>query len=217
MVQVDKAHGTNTLDSVIGTQDGNIITLESLAPFPHPLNAWTGGHVLKRGNNHAHGYSASQGIFVHSVSRGADIFGVYVPVTFEIFDNRPNVAPEHRKYVVEVRDGPSWKRVLHREEYSAPGIYTVRVYVRYGPGCYTLTTTMHTSHIGIIYKDMLNIGYNVKFMDDFDVLLWLPLLLASATIVLCGTKKTNWEDDDEDDQGRDVGSLGILGRALIPR
>jgi len=211
---VDDVHGTNKLDLVVATESGNIVTLESMASY-HPLNTWTHGEVRGRSNLHAHGYSASQGIFVHEVSRQfRDVFGVYVPVTFEIFDNRPNIQnePNRRKYVVEIRDGSSWKRLLWRQEYTEPGVYTDRVYVRYGPGYYTLFVTMRTSH-GLIYEDTFSIGYNVKFLDGFGTLLWLPLLVASAAILLCGAKKTNW-DDEEFDGGRDGHSMGILGRAL---
>lgn len=214
MVQVDDVHGTNLLDLVVATESGNIITLETQAPY-HPLNTWSFGEVRGRSNMHAHGYSASQGIFVHATSRQyRDIFGVYVPTTFEIFDNRPNIAhePERRKYLVEVRDGPSWKRVLWRQEYKEPGVYTENVYIRFGPGYYALSLTMQTSH-GIIYEDMFSIAYNVRFLDGLGILLWLPLLIASAAILLCGAKRTNWEDEDFDD-GRDGHSLGILGRAL---
>lgn len=101
MVQADDVHGTGKMDLVVATEEGNIITLETQAPF-HPLNTWTNGNVRRRGNNHAHGYSATQGIFVHEVSRSLlDVFGVYVPVTFEIFDNRPGagIEPDRRKYI----------------------------------------------------------------------------------------------------------------------
>jgi hypothetical protein len=214
MVQVDDVYATNKLDLVIATESGNVVTLGSTAAY-HPLNTWTGGEVRGRGNLHAHGYSASQGIFVHAVSRQfVDIFGVYVPVTFEIFDNRPNIQnePEKRKYLVEIRDGPSWKRVLWRAEYNATGVYTDRVYIRYGPGYYTLSVTMHTTH-GLIYEDMFSVGYNVRFLDGFGILLWFPLLVAAAVIVLCGAKRANW-DEDEFDGGREGHSLGILGRSL---
>ena len=127
-VHTDDVHGSGHLDLVVATNAGNIITLESKAPF-HPLNTWTGGDVRRRGNNHAHGFSASQGIFVHDASRQlVDVFGVYLPVTFEIFDNRPGITkePNRRKYIVDIRDGPSsWKRSLYREEYSEPGVFSV--------------------------------------------------------------------------------------------
>lgn len=222
MVQVDDVHGTQRLDLVVATEAGRLVTLESPAPY-HPLNTWTGGQLRShRAATHAHGYSASQGIFVHSVSRQfVDVFGVYVPVTFEIFDNRPGMAaePDRRKYVVEIRDGPSWRRALWRNEYTEPGVYTDRVYIRYGPGYYTLSVVMLTSH-GIIYEDQFSIGYNVKFLDGFGILLWLPLLVASAGILLCGTRRTaDWEDEEFDaGGGGGVGGrnhrLGILGRAL---
>jgi hypothetical protein len=215
MVQVDDVHGTNRLDLIVSTEAGDVITLESPSPY-HPLNTWSQGELRGRTNGHAHGYSASQGIYVHERSRQyVDIFGVYVPITFEIFDNRPNIQNEDakRQYLVEVRDGPSSKRALFRAKYDTPGVYTERFYIRYGPGYYTLHVTMLTSH-GLLYEDTYHIGYNVRFMDGFGTLLWLPLLVAALTIVLFGSKKSNWDDDDEVDSDREGHSLGILGRTL---
>ena len=155
MVQVDDVHGANSLDLVVSTTAGNIITMESSAPY-HPLNIWNNGESRGRFNNHAHGYSSSQGIFVHSVSRQyRDVFGVFVPVTFEIFDNRPNIAyePEKRIYKVEMRDGTSTKRAMWRNTYNATGVYTERLYIPHGPGYYSLTIQLRASN-GIIYEGL---------------------------------------------------------------
>ena len=215
MVQVDDIHGTNRLDLLVATKAGNVVTLESSAKF-HPLNTWTGGDMRGR-NSHSHGYSASQGVFVHEVSRQfSDIFGVYVPITFEIFDHRPNIQqePEKRVYKIDIRDGSSAKRTLHKVELNKPGVYTERVYVRYGPGFYNLCVIMSTSH-GLLYEDCFATGYNVHFMTGFGVMLWLPLLISCVTILLCGVSKRggNWDDEDGDEDDRDSGD-GILGRPL---
>lgn len=214
MIQVDDVHGTGRLDLVIPTASGKILTLESATPF-HPLNTWSNGELRGLMNAHAHGYSASQGIFVHEVSRQLlDVFGVYMPVTFEIFDNRPgiHVEPDRRKYIISIRDGSSSKRQLFRAEYNAPGVYTERVYIRFGPGFYNINVQMRTSH-GIFYHDSFQVGYNVHFMDGFGVLLWLPLVLSAIAILLCGAKKPDWSDESFDD-GRGDNNLGILGRAI---
>ena len=115
MVQADNLHGTNNLDLVVSMTTGNIVTLESPVVPYHPLNVWNTGEVRSRRNNFAQGFTASQGIFVHDVSRRfRDVFGVYVPVTLEIFDNRPNIAnePDKRVYKVEIQDGISSTRVI---------------------------------------------------------------------------------------------------------
>jgi hypothetical protein len=211
MVAVDDVHGTNKLDLVVVTEAGNTITLESSSPY-HPLNTWNHGEIRGRTNSHAHGYSASQGIFVHEVSRQyVDIFGVYVPITFEIFDNRRNIQhePGRRMYNVDIRDGTSSKRMLWRKDYTEAGVYTERVYIRYGPGYYSLSVVMKTSH-GLIYEDTFHIGYNVHFMDGFGSLLVIPLLVASVTILLCGAKKASWDDEEFDE----TNSRGILDQEL---
>lgn len=215
MVQADDVHGTNKIDLVVATLSGKIITLESDSPW-HALNTWTHGELRGRENAHAHGYSASQGIYVHDVSRGfMDILGIYVPVTFEIFDNRPNIhnEPNRRVYKVEVRDGGSSKRTLWRGEYSQPGIYTERLYIRYGPGFYSLSVILRTSH-GLVYEDTFPVRYNIHFMEGLGILLWLPLFIASTVILFCGAKKDSSEDDDTRAARGSNSSLGILGRAL---
>jgi hypothetical protein len=212
MVQVDDVHGTGNLDLVITTASGNVITLESPAPF-HPLNVWNSGEMRGRTNAFAHGYSASQGIFVHDVSRQyRDIFGVYIPVTFEIFDNRPNIKnePDRRKYFVEVRAGTS--RPIFRKTYEQVGVFTERMYIPYGPGYYQLTAMLKTTH-GIIYEDTFHVGYNVNYMKGFGMMLWLPLLISAICIFLCGTRKSHWDDEDYDGDDRN-GRQGILGGPL---
>jgi len=213
MVQVDDVHGTNSLDLVVSTTSGNIITMESSAPY-HPLNVWNSGEMRGRMNTYAQGYSASQGIFVHSVSREyRDIFGVFVPVTFEIFDNRPNIAnePDKRIYKIEIRDGTSTKRALWRNTYNATGVYTERVYIPHGAGYYSLTVQLRSSN-GIVYEDVFHVGYNVNYMDGFGLMLWLPLLLATITIFLGSSRASaRWDDDDYEGGERNGGGLGILG------
>ena len=212
-VQADDVHGTNKLDLVISTVSGNVITLESEAPF-HPLNVWNNGELRSRTNAAAHGYSASQGIFVHEVSRQyRDIFGVYVPVTFEIFDNRPNIQnePDKRKYAVEIKTSTSL--LVFRKDIESPGIYTERIYIPHGPGYYELSVILKTSH-GLIYEDSFHIGYNVNYMSGFSILLWLPLTIATICVFLMGAKRQaqNWDDDDFQSNGQGIlgGSYGNL-------
>jgi hypothetical protein len=212
MVQADDVHGTNKLDLVISTASGNVVTLESDAPF-HPLNVWNNGELRSRTNGAVHGYSASQGIFVHEVSRQfRDVFGVYVPVTFEIFDNRPNIQnePDKRKYNVEIKTGTS--KLVFLKLFDSPGVYTERLYIPFGPGYYEMSVILKTTH-GLTYEDAFHIGYNVNYMDGFSMLLWLPLTIATICVFLMGAKKSqNWEDDDyESSDGKGIlGSYGGL-------
>lgn len=215
MVQSDDVHGTNNLDLVVSTTSGNIITLESPVVPYHPLNVWNTGEIRSRRNNFAQGFTASQGIFVRDVSRRyRDVFGIYIPITIEIFDNRPNIAqePDKRVYKVDIRDGTSPKRSLFRKVYVLPGVYTERIYVSFGPGFYTLSVLLKTTH-GIYYEDTFHLGYNVHFMDGFGLLLYIPLFLAAVPILLCSKKKADWNDDDFGDDERDGKGLGILGRS----
>ncbi|CAB9500428.1 expressed unknown protein [Seminavis robusta] len=211
MVQVDDVHGTNSLDLVVSTTSGNIITMESSAPY-HPLNVWNNGDTRGRLSGPVHGFSASQGIFVHGVSREyRDIFGVFVPVTLEIFDNRPDIhnEPDKRVYKVEIRDGTSYKRTIWRNTYNQTGVFTERLYIPHGAGYYALLVQMRGSN-GLVYEDMFHVGYNVNYMDGFGILLWFPLLLAAVAIFLGSSRNVRWDDDDYENGNRG-GGLGILG------
>jgi hypothetical protein len=188
MVQADDVHGTGGLDLVVTTSQGEILTLESdVVPY-HPLNVWSAGVARSPGspNAQAHGFSSTQGIFVHPISRQfRDILGVYVPITFEIFDRRPNVKNEEnrRVYQVEVRAGMSAKRTVHERTYNATGVYTERIQIPYGPGYYAFSVRMTTTH-GIVYEDTFHVGWNVNYMGGLWLMVCLPLLLASVPILM---------------------------------
>jgi len=207
MVQVDDIYGNDKLDLVVSTISGNVVTLESHAPF-HPLNVWNYGELRSRTNSASHGYSASQGIFVHKVSRQfRDVFGVYVPITFEIFDNRPNIQnePDKRSYKVEVKTSTS--KLVLLKLFESPGVYTERLYIPFGPGYYELSVILKTTH-GLTYEDAFHIGYNVNYMSGFSILLWLPLTIAAMFVILLGNKKSrSWEDGEYESSDK----KGILG------
>jgi hypothetical protein len=211
-VQVDDVHGTNKLDLVVATESGNVITLESQTPY-HPLNVWNNGETRGRFGGSVHGYSAPQGIYVHEMSRQyVDVFGIYVHVTLEVFDNRRNVPSEHRKYIVEIRDGSSHRRALLRTQYGEPGVYSERFYIRFGPGYYAIHVLLSTSH-GLVYEDVYHLGYNVHYMSGFGTLLWIPLVFFSLVIVLYGTRINNSERDDDGVLGNESAGRS-RGRAL---
>jgi hypothetical protein len=212
MVQADDIHGTGNIDLLISTAAGNIVTLEAPNVPYHPLNVWNTGEVRGRRNNFAHGFSASQGVFVHERSRRyRDIYGVYLPITFQIFDNRPNIAnePNRQEYQIEIRDGTSSARSLFRKTYNSTGVYSENLYISYGPGFYTITILLRTSH-GLIYEDIFHLGYNVHYMDGFGILLWLPLMLSAIVILAWSRPKPSWDDDEYDENARGP-NQGILG------
>jgi hypothetical protein len=212
MVQADDIHGTGNIDLLISTAAGNIVTLEAPSVPYHPLNVWNTGEVRGRRNSFAHGFSASQGVFVHERSRRyRDIYGVYLPITFQIFDNRPNIAnePNKREYQIEIRDGTSSKRSIFRKTYNSTGVFSENLYISYGPGFYTITILLRTSH-GLVYEDSFHVGYNVHYMDGFGILLWLPLMLAAFVILVWSRPKPSWDDDEYDENARGP-NQGILG------
>jgi hypothetical protein len=215
MVQADDVHGTGGLDLVVTTSRGEILTLESDTVSYHPLNVWNAGVTRAPGssNAQAHGFSSTQGIFVHPNSRvWRDILGVFVPITFEIYDRRPNIAnePNRQVYEVEVRAGMSAKRAIFFRTYNMTGIYTERVQIPFGPGYFSLTVSLRTTH-GIVYEDTFHIGFNVDYMGGLWLIVFLPLILASIPILIF-RRKPNWEEDEDYGGSRS----GILGRAPPP-
>ncbi|KAL7536549.1 hypothetical protein ACHAXR_007234, partial [Thalassiosira sp. AJA248-18] len=211
MVQADDVHGTGGLDLVVTTSQGDILTLESdVVPY-HPLNVWSAGVTRAPGssNAQAHGFSSTQGIFVHPISRQfRDILGIYVPITFEIFDRRPSIEnePSRRVYQVDIRAGMSSKRVVFSHTYDTPGVYTEKIQIPYGPGYYAFSVRLSTTH-GIVYEDTFHVGWNVNYMGGLWLIVCLPLILAAIPILLF-KRKPNWEEDE--DYG--TRGTGILGR-----
>ena len=188
MVQADDVHGTGGLDLVITTTQGEILTLESdVVPY-HPLNVWSAGNSRSpgSGNAAAHGFSSSQGIFVHPIARQfRDILGIYVPITFEIFDRRPSIEnePNRRVYLVDIRAGMSVKRTVFTHTYNSPGVYTERIQIPFGPGYYAFSVKLRTTH-GIVYEDTFHIGWNVNYLGGLYLIVCLPLVLAAIPILL---------------------------------
>jgi len=193
MVQADDVHGTGGLDLVVTTSQGEILTLESdVVPY-HPLNVWSAGvsRAPGSGNAHAHGFSSTQGIFVHPISRQfRDVLGIYIPITFEIFDRRPSINEENdrRVYQVEIRAGQSAKRAVYWHVYDAPGVYTERIQIPYGPGYYSFAVRLRTTH-GIVYEDSFHIGWNVNYMGGLWLIVCLPLILAAIPILMFRVRK----------------------------
>ena len=214
MVQADDVHGTGGLDLVVTTSQSEILTLESdVVPY-HPLNVWSAGVTRAPGSHNAmaHGFSSSQGIFVHPISRQfRDILGIYVPITFEIFDRRRTGDEDSkREYQVDVRAGMSAKRTVFSRTYNEPGVYTEKIQIPYGPGYYAFSVRLRTTH-GIVYEDTFHIGWNVNYMGGLWLIVCLPLILASIPILIF-KRKPNWEEDDDFvESSRGAGILG--GRA----
>lgn len=200
MVQVDDVHGTGSLDLIVTTSLGQVLTLEASNTVPfHPLNVWNSGPVRSRINGHAQGYSATSGIFVHERSRAFRRYqGIFVKVTFEIFDQRPNVWKEgqdKRKYIVDMRQGTSTEKMLFRKVYDSPGIYTEKFHVPFGPGYYSVTSRLTTVN-GLIHEDTFSFAYNVHYDQGLSWLVLVPLILAAIPL-LSITRKPSWEEDDD--------------------
>lgn len=190
MVQVDDVHGNGNLDLVVTTRSGEIMTLEVSDKVPyHPLNFWNHGSRRSRqgGNNMVHGYSASSGIYIHRESRqyNRDVLGLFVDVTFEIFDARPNIHNEHekRKYYVEVRRGTSTSQLFLQKMYNATGLYSEQIFIPNGPGFYTLTFVMKTTH-GLVYEDSFQIAYNINYTAGMLWMILLPLIFALVPLFM---------------------------------
>lgn len=214
MVMADDVHGTGGLDLVLTSSKGEILTLESAVVPYHPLNVWSAGVSRSPGStSQTHGFSAKQGIFVHHISRQfRDILGIWLPVTFEIFDRRPNIdkEPDRQLYFVDIRAGLSAERTIMSQSYNATGVYTEKIQIPFGPGYYSISVKLKTTH-GLVYEDTFHVGFNVNYTGGLWMIVCIPLVIATA-LVLMKTRKPNWEEDE------DYGSrgTGILGRTPPP-
>ena len=101
----------------------------------------------------------------------------------------------------------SAKRTIFYQSYNTTGIYTERVQIPFGPGYFSITVSLRTTH-GIVYEDTFHIGFNVDYMGGLWLIVFLPLVLASITIFMF-RRKPNWEEDEDYGGSRN----GILGRA----
>lgn len=178
MAQVDDMHGSGSLDLVLTSVSGAIYTLDipDVVPY-HPLN------VHSRPDSYIHGYSTSSGIFVHNLDRKhRDVLGVVFFLTLEVFDKRMLEIQGSDKYNVEIRDGPSARRKIFQKIYDRPGVYTEKIYIPYGPGYYTLSIRMKTNH-GLVYEDVIHLGYNVNYSVGLTTILIFPIIAAIISLV----------------------------------
>jgi len=180
MVQVDDVSGTGTLDLIVTTTTGEILTLDVPDHIPfHPLN------VRSRPGVPVHGFSASSGIFVHEQSRVyRQVLGMPLLVTFEFFNVVYQVKQEHQQYKVEMRLGTSGQRSIFQKIYDKPGIYTEEVYIPYSPGYYTVSVRLRTMH-GLVHYDIFHFGHNVNYADNLFWLAILPFFAAAILLLLC--------------------------------
>jgi hypothetical protein len=188
MAQVDDMHGSESLDLVLTSTAGGVYTMDlpEIVPY-HPLNAHP------RPGLYVHGYSSSAGIFVHNIDRKyRDVLGVVFFLTMEVFDSKASEQGDN-KYHVEIRDGPSARRRIFQKTYNRPGIYTDKIYIPYGPGYYTLSVRMKTNH-GLVYEDVIHLGYNVNYSIGLTSMLIFPIMVAIiSTIFLSQVKKKDNE------------------------
>ena len=186
MAQIDDMHGTETLDLVLTSTTGDVYTLDlpDVVPY-HPLN------VHPRPGVYVHGSSASAGIFVHNMDRKyRDVLGVVFYITLEVFDRKSidNQGGDNNKYYVEIRDGPSARRKIFKKIYNRPGVYPEKIYIPYGPGYYTLCIRMKTNH-GLIYEDVIHLGYNVNYSVGLTSMLIFPIIAAIISIIFLSQVK----------------------------
>ena len=101
------------------------------------------------------------------------MLGIHIPITFEIFDKRPNILnePKQKVYMVEIRLGSSSNRPIFRQVYNETGIFTEKVLVHHSPGYYDVFIRLRTTH-GLLYEDVFHISYNVNYTEG---LLWMVL------------------------------------------
>ena len=96
--KVDSVYGNGDLSVVITTVSGEVLVLDSPSLAFHPFNKYT------RTDSSVHGFSASSGILIHQDDKVRSMMGMFVPITFEIFDTKFSEGSDS-KYYIEMRHG----------------------------------------------------------------------------------------------------------------
>jgi hypothetical protein len=108
------------------------------------------------------------------------MMGMFVPITFEIFDTKFSEGSDS-KYYIEMRHGTSPESVIFRETYHKPGIVTEKVFFRRKPGYHTIMVRMRTSY-GLVYDDVFHFGFNINVSIGLAAAVFLPFVLISVPL-----------------------------------
>jgi len=185
MPVADDLDGDGSLDLVIGTMNGQVMMLDTNAPY-HPLFAW--GQMPRHRLN---GFTVGeQGVFfAHEggvyggmrVARG----GREVSVTFHVVDYRRH--QQGRVYRVAIGRGSNrgtedGARPLFEETYTQPGTYTALLQLP-RPERLVLVVSMTNEH-GQYFEDALSLSVNEEYHKYIKYLLLLPAAVLAAPLLL---------------------------------
>ena len=96
---------------------------------------------------------------------------------------------------------------------DSPGIYTEQVFVPFGPGYYTVTARLTTTH-GLVYEDVFSLGYNVDFASGLAWIVLVPLIVAAIPL-LSIRRKANWQEDDDFSSGGGASGRILAGEDVL--
>lgn len=181
---VDDVSGDGYIDVLLGTVNGEIMLLETKIPY-HPLNSWS-SFPKGRMNGFTHGQT---GISIPELEKRmlkfAEIRGGYfLPVSFDIWDNRKIVSDSHppRSYVVTISKGLNKLSPLITKTFDSPGRYTIRVPVS-PPESMVLVIGMKNEY-GQYFEDVAPVSVSTRFYIWIKYLLVAPVILVSLPLLL---------------------------------
>mmetsp|Transcript_36612 Transcript_36612/g.46648 ORF Transcript_36612/g.46648 Transcript_36612/m.46648 type:complete len:884 (-) Transcript_36612:93-2744(-) len=182
-VLAEDVAGDGLLDLLVSTTGGEVIALSTNLPS-HPLNTWS-AELRDRVNGFTHG--SHQGIYVlDHLTKYTSILSQFIPVTFEIVDERRNLKEGEARYNVVISRGTNTLTNLLEKEYTAPGIYTE--YIDLGKPQYTSLYVSMWNEKGQYFEHVFSVAYNTQFHETLKWMIAVPFALSMFPLVIL--KKT---------------------------
>lgn len=113
--------------------------------------------------------------------------GRKLALTFDIWDTRPIVESEKRKYSVIVTHGTNKIHPIHSVEYTQPGRYTIELDLS-PPEKLMLIIGMNTDHQQY-YEDSIEIELSTRFYIWIKYLIVIPMIILIVPLLFMRPQK----------------------------
>ena len=124
---------------------------------------------------------SSCGVVLNEKSRRRrNIFGVSIPITFEIFDNSLEA---NKRFHIEMRVARSLGKVIFRRTYTEIGEYTEKIMLPLPPGYYNIQILLRTDG-GILHQDEFQFAYNLNSGSSIlHSMIFVPLIVTCFALL----------------------------------
>mmetsp|Transcript_37867 Transcript_37867/g.62323 ORF Transcript_37867/g.62323 Transcript_37867/m.62323 type:complete len:260 (+) Transcript_37867:227-1006(+) len=185
-VLAEDLEGDGTLDLLVVTTEGTAVALSTGVPA-HPLNAWP---AARRGRANGFTHGGHQGIYVlDHLTRYSNVLSQFLPITFEIVDERVNTKEEEVEaiYKVVISKGTNTLTPFLEKEYNAPGVYTELLNLE-TPQYATLYVAMWNDR-GQYFEHAIDVAYNTQFHETLKWMILVPFFISMMPLVFFKNSK----------------------------